>query len=65
MHATMLYLPIGQRVLRTEPVGINLWGTLIGLSLTVLVAIEIHKWTWARRHGSLVRRGLHEFGTIR
>jgi hypothetical protein len=36
-------------VLQTEPVDLATWITLLALALTVFVAIEIHKWTWALR----------------
>jgi magnesium-transporting ATPase (P-type) len=43
IHLVMMHLPIGNALLSTEPVDIKTWGILISLSLTVLVAIEIHK----------------------
>lgn len=49
VHVTTLYLPLGQTMLRTEPVGLITWFTLAGLALSVLVAMEIHKWTWRLR----------------
>jgi magnesium-transporting ATPase (P-type) len=51
VHFGAMHLPWLQSVLRTEPVSATTWLVMIGLSLTVLVAIEIHKWTWrARKH---------------
>jgi hypothetical protein len=44
------HLPFLQTVLRTEPVSLTTWMTMIGLALTVFVAMEVHKWTWAIRH---------------
>jgi P-type Ca2+ transporter type 2C len=44
LHALAMYLPIGQRILRTEPVGPWTWAALFGLSLTIFAAIEMHKW---------------------
>lgn len=55
LHVVMMYWPIGQRLLNTEPVTPDLWGRMILLSLTVLAAIEMHKfllgqWQQHRRH---------------
>lgn len=50
LHIAMLYLPLGQRVLRTEPVSLMTWLSLLGLSLSIFVAIEIQKWIWRTRH---------------
>jgi magnesium-transporting ATPase (P-type) len=43
VHVIMMYLRIGNHLLSTEPVNINNWLILILISLTILVAIEIHK----------------------
>jgi Ca2+-transporting ATPase len=43
IHVAMMYLPLGQTLLSTEPVDLKTWGILIALSLTILVAIETHK----------------------
>ncbi len=53
VHAAALYLPIGQHVLKTEPVGVTTWVVLTGLALTVFVAVEFHKFTWAWRNRGL------------
>jgi P-type Ca2+ transporter type 2C len=50
LHIAMLYLPLGHLVLRTEPVGVLTWLVLLGLALTVLVAMELHKWSWRSRY---------------
>ncbi len=51
IHVSILYIPLGRTLLYTEPVGIETWGLLIALSLTVLIAIEVHKlgWYWQKR----------------
>lgn len=49
IHVAMLYLPAGHALLSTEPVGVLNWAVLIALALTVLVAMEIHKWSWRVR----------------
>lgn len=59
VHMAALYLPPLQAVLQTEPVGLTTWAMLITMALTVLAAMEIHKWSWRRRYGeqrSLDRR---------
>ncbi|MEA5507589.1 HAD-IC family P-type ATPase [Halotia wernerae UHCC 0503] len=43
IHLLMMHLPIGNTLLSTEPVNLKTLGILITLSLTVLVAIEMHK----------------------
>lgn len=49
VHVVAMHLPFLQSVLRTEPVSLETWGVLISLALTVLVALELHKWTWRLR----------------
>lgn len=43
VHVLMMYIPPGKSLLAIEPVGLDTWGILILLSLTVLVPIELHK----------------------
>jgi magnesium-transporting ATPase (P-type) len=59
VHVAAMYLPLLQSVLRTEPVSLTSWVTMVGLALTIFVAMEIHKWSW-RLRGSL---SYHELGT--
>lgn len=49
IHLMAMHVPFLQSILRTEPVSLATWATMIGLALTVLVAMEIHKWTWRLR----------------
>ena len=49
VHVGALYLPLAREVLQTEPLNLATWGMLLALTLTVFVAIEVHKWTWALR----------------
>jgi magnesium-transporting ATPase (P-type) len=49
LHILAMYLPLGQELLRTQAVSLETWVTLFVLSLTVVVAIEVHKWLWAAR----------------
>ena len=52
VHVAMLYSPWGQLLLSTEPVGRDEWILLVGLSLLILVVMELHKLSWAWRRGS-------------
>ena len=45
IHVMMMHLSIGNKLLSTEPVNLETWVILILLSLTVLLAIEIHKFS--------------------
>lgn len=49
LHVVTMFVPLGQAVLKVEPVSITTFVSLWGLALSVLVVMEIHKWTWARR----------------
>jgi P-type Ca2+ transporter type 2C len=46
LHVVAMHTPLLQSVLRTEPISLMNWVVLALLSLTVFVAIEVHKWTW-------------------
>jgi magnesium-transporting ATPase (P-type) len=48
-HLVAMHLPLLQTVLKTEPVSPATWLAMIGLALSILVAIEIHKWSWRLR----------------
>jgi P-type Ca2+ transporter type 2C len=56
IHVLAMNLPILQRVLRTEPVSLQTWATLLLLALSVFVAMELHKWSWAKRYGTATSR---------
>ncbi len=49
VHLLAMQVPFGQRILGTGPVTITKWFMLLGLSLTVLLTMELHKWAWRRR----------------
>jgi len=49
IHVAMTYLPAGNRLLSTEPIQIELWLTLLALSLPILFVMELHKLSWSRR----------------
>jgi len=50
IHVAAMYSPLGQKVLRVEPVSLTTWAALLGLALTVIIVMEIHKLTWMLRH---------------
>jgi Ca2+-transporting ATPase len=49
VHVGAMYLPLGQRILGTEPVSLETWGMVAALALTVFVTSEIQKLVWHLR----------------
>lgn len=49
IHVVAIYADFGQRILGTQSVPTTHWFGLIGLALSVLIAMEIHKWSWRHR----------------
>ncbi|MDF1843041.1 MAG: hypothetical protein P1U77_16520, partial [Rubripirellula sp.] len=49
IHVGMMFAPLGREVLHVEPVSLMTFLGLWALALTVFVAMEFHKWTWAKR----------------
>jgi len=49
LHIGTLYAPLGQRVLHTEPVTFVQWLLLLALASVIVLAMELHKWTWRLR----------------
>ena len=49
IHVMAMYLPLGQIVLGTQPLGLGAWALLMSLALTIFPAMECHKWSWAIR----------------
>ena len=49
IHIGVMFLPLGQEVLRIEPLSVTTMSSLWVLALSVFLAMEIHKWTWAMR----------------
>lgn len=49
LHLGAMFVPMGQKVLHVEPLGFTTLACLWALALSVFVAMEIHKWTWAMR----------------
>ncbi len=52
LHIGMMFTSLGREVLHVEPVDLTTFAILLGLALTVFVAMEIHKWSWAVRERS-------------
>jgi hypothetical protein len=48
-HLGTMFVPLGQKVLRVEPVNLTTMACLWALALSIFVAMEVHKWTWAKR----------------
>ncbi len=51
IHVSMLYLPLGQTLLDTQPISASHWMLLVALSLPILLVMELHKvnWRWRER----------------
>ncbi|PQO25645.1 ATPase [Blastopirellula marina] len=49
IHLGAMYLPFMQAILDTSPVSWTTWGIVAALSITIVPAIELHKWLWNRR----------------
>ncbi len=43
LHLGMMYLPAGQALLRTSPVSIEMWAITLGLALSLVLVMELHK----------------------
>lgn len=52
VHMAAMQVPFMQRILRIEPVDFRTFSLLLGLALTIFVAMEIHKWWWKVRQGN-------------
>ena len=49
IHLLAMYLPSGQMILKTHPVDSETWFLIIGMSSTILVWMELHKWWWNKK----------------
>ena len=58
VHVAMLYMPFGNALLGTEPVGARLWLLLFALSLSILALMELHKLSWYLRYRRTARKSL-------
>ena len=46
VHVAAMYMPLGQRLLGTEPVSLETWGIVAAIALTIFITMEIHKLSW-------------------
>jgi len=46
VHLAAMHIPLLQRVLGIAPVSWSTGLVLLGLSLTILATMELHKWWW-------------------
>ncbi len=51
VHLVSMYLPFMQDLLGVAPLTWEMWVTVVVLALTVVPALELHKWLWAKRYG--------------
>jgi magnesium-transporting ATPase (P-type) len=49
IHVAGMHLPFMRDMLGTAPVSAREWASMIGIALSIIPAIELHKWWWARR----------------
>ncbi len=52
IHVAALHLPFTQFILRVEPFDPSMWGPIVLVALSVLVAVEIDKWIRRRASGN-------------
>lgn len=52
LHVAMMYTPVGNAMLKTEPVSVLAWAGIAALALTILAAMEAHKRFRAGRFSS-------------
>ncbi|WP_417734824.1 cation-translocating P-type ATPase [Rosistilla oblonga] len=50
IHFIAMHTSLGQSLLGAEPLPLHQWGVLLLLALTILPIMELHKWSWAKRH---------------
>jgi len=50
MHVAAMHVPFLQDLLVTRPVDLWIWGVAFAVSVTIVPAIELHKWWWAIRN---------------
>lgn len=49
VHLVAMHVPFWQKILSTQPLSLQTGLGLFAMALTVVVAIEIHKWAWNKR----------------
>jgi magnesium-transporting ATPase (P-type) len=55
LHMIAMYVPWGHAILGTSPVSLVEGLAIFGLALTILPAIELHKWHWNKRNTRKLR----------
>ena len=55
IHIGAMYLPGLRDILHIQPVSPQHWAELLGLAVTILVAMEVHKVLWQRRNAKTGR----------
>lgn len=50
IHVVAMYVPFLQGILQTSPISVGMWAIALGVGLTVIPAVELHKWWWNRQH---------------
>ena len=50
VHVAGMYVPFLRDILSTQPVEWTTWGVAVLVAVTVVPAMELHKWLWNRRH---------------
>lgn len=50
IHLLSMYTPLGQKLLATQPINLASGLLLFSLALSILIVMEIHKWSWNKRH---------------
>ncbi len=65
LHVAALYIPLTQLVLRVQPIPREIWPHIVAVALTILIAVEIHKWLRRRwpRYDSWETSDLEPFAT--
>lgn len=52
LHVVAMYVPFLQNILKTEPIPVATWILVLVISVSVVPAMELHKWWWNRRSHS-------------
>ena len=47
-HVVGMYLPFLQDILQTQPIELRYWAVALAISVSVVPAVELHKWIWNR-----------------
>ncbi len=50
LHVVAMHVPFLQSLLLTKPVELWLWAVAIGISVTIVPVIDLHKWWWRVKH---------------